>query len=136
VPARSKARKRALDVLFEAELRREPVLSVLAERAADQTPPLPPYAADLVRGVQDHRDRIDELLAEHAHGWALARMPAVDRNVLRIGAYELLWVDGVPDAVAISEAVQLARDLSTEGSPSFVNGLLARLLELKPTLCL
>jgi transcription antitermination protein NusB len=136
VPARSKARKRALDVLFEAELRGEPVLGVLAERAADETPPLPPYAAELVRGVQEHRDRIDELLAEHAHGWALARMPAVDRNVLRIGAYELLWADGIPDAVAISEAVQLARDLSTEGSPSFVNGLLARLLELKPTLCL
>jgi transcription antitermination protein NusB len=84
----------------------------------------------------DHRDRIDELLAAHAQGWALDRMPAVDRNILRIGAYELLWQDQVPDAVAINEAVQLARDLSTEGSPAFVNGLLARLLELKPTLSL
>jgi N utilization substance protein B len=136
VAARSKARKRALDVLFEAELRSEPVLEVLTERAADETPPLPAYAAELVRGVQAHRDRIDELLATHAHGWALDRMPAVDRNILRIGVFELLWADGVPDAVAISEAVQLARDLSTEGSPAFVNGLLARLLELKPTLVL
>ncbi len=137
MPARSKARKRALDVLFEAELRGEPVLEVLAQRATDQgAPPLAPYAAELVRGVQAHRARIDELLAEHSHGWALARMPAVDRNVLRIGAYELLWQPGVPDAVAISEAVQLARDLSTEDSPAFVNGLLARLLELKPTLAL
>jgi N utilization substance protein B len=136
LPARSKARKRALDVLFEAELRDAPVLDVLAERAADGAPPLPAYAAELVRGVQAHRDRIDELLAEHAHGWALGRMPAVDRNVLRIGAFELLWQPRVPDAVAISEAVQLARDLSTEGSPAFVNGLLARLLELKPTLAL
>jgi transcription antitermination protein NusB len=134
LPARSKARKRALDVLFEAELRGEPVLDILAQRAADKAPPLPAYAADLVRGVQSHRDRIDELLAEYAHGWVLERMPAVDRNVLRIGAYELLWEPGVPDAVAISEAVQLARDLSTEASPAFVNGLLARLLELKPTL--
>jgi N utilization substance protein B len=134
--ARSKARKRALDVLFEAELRGEPVLAILGERAAEQTPPLPAYATELVEGVQAHRARIDELLAAHARGWALDRMPAVDRNILRIGAYELLWQDQVPDAVAIDEAVQLARDLSTEGSPAFVNGLLARLLELKPTLTL
>ena len=134
--ARSKARKRALDVLFEAELRGEPVLEILGERAAEQTPPVSAYTAELVEGVQAHRARIDELLAAHAHGWALDRMPAVDRNILRIGAYELLWQDQVPDAVAINEAVQLARDLSTEGSPAFVNGLLARLLELKPTLTL
>ena len=136
MPARSKARKRALDVLFEAELRDQPVLEVLAERAGDETPPLPAYAADLVRGVHAHQERIDELIAEHAQGWALERMPAVDRNILRIGAYELLWAGDIPDAVAISEAVQLARDLSTENSPAFVNGLLARLLELKPTLTL
>ena len=134
--ARSKARKRALDVLFEAELRGEPVLGVLGERAAEQTPPVSAYTTELVEGVQAHRARIDELLAAHAQGWALDRMPAVDRNILRIGAYELLWQDQVPDAVAIDEAVQLARDLSTEGSPAFVNGLLARLLELKPTLTL
>jgi N utilization substance protein B len=136
LPARSKARKRALDVLFEAELKREPVLDVLAERAGDENPPLPAYAAELVRGVQAHRDRIDELLSEHSRGWELGRMPAVDRNVLRLGAYELLWEADVPDAVAISEAVLLARDLSTDDSPAFVNGLLARLLELKPTLLL
>jgi transcription antitermination protein NusB len=136
VPARSKARKRALDVLFEADLRHQPVLDVLAERAEDKIPPLPAYAAELVRGVHEHQERIDELLGGNAQGWTLERMPAVDRNILRIGAYELLWADGVPDAVAISEAVQLARDLSTEGSPAFVNGLLARLLELKPTLTL
>ncbi|MGE5132709.1 MAG: transcription antitermination factor NusB [Gemmatimonadota bacterium] len=136
MPARSKARKRALDVLFEAELRSEPPLEVLGERSRDIDRPFPPYASELVRGVQSHRERIDGLLAEHAHGWSLERMPAVDRNILRIGAYELLWAGDVPDGVAISEAVQLARDLSTEGSPAFVNGLLARLLELKPTLAL
>lgn len=136
MPARSKARKRALDVLFEADLRDRPVLEVLAERAGDEIPPLSSYAADLVRGVHEHQERIDRLLADNAQGWTLERMPAVDRNLLRIGAYELLWADDVPDAVAISEAVQLARDLSTEGSPTFVNGLLARLLELKPTLSL
>jgi N utilization substance protein B len=134
--ARSKARKRALDILFESEIRSEPVLDLLAERTAAASPPVSPYAAELVRGVQSHRGQIDELLGAHAQGWTLDRMPAVDRNILRIGAYELLWGDDVPDAVAISESVLLARDLSTDGSPSFVNGLLARLLELKPGLAL
>ncbi len=134
--ARSKARKRALDILFESEIRSEPVLDLLAERTAAASPPVSPYAAELVRGVQSHRVQIDELLGAHAQGWTLDRMPAVDRNILRIGTYELLWGDDVPDAVAISESVQLARDLSTDGSPSFVNGLLARLLELKPGLAL
>jgi transcription antitermination protein NusB len=133
-PARSKARKRALDILFEAELRGEPVLDVLAERIAMASPPVSAYAAELVRGVAAHQPRIDELISKYAEGWTLDRMPAVDRNVLRIGAYELLWAPDVPDAVAISEAVLLSRDLSTEASPTFVNGLLARLLELKPTL--
>jgi len=134
VSARSKARKRALDVLFEAELRGSPVLDLLAERTAMASPPVSAYAAALVRGVTEHQPRIDELIAKYAEGWTLDRMPAVDRNVLRIGIYELLWAPDVPDAVAISEAVQLARDLSTDASPTFVNGLLARLLDLKPTL--
>jgi transcription antitermination protein NusB len=134
VPARSKARKRALDILFEAEVRGEPVLGLLDQRSAQASPPVGEYARELVRGVQAHRERIDELLGEHAEGWSLDRMPIVDRNVLRIGLYELLWADDVPDAVAISEAVLLARDLSTDASPTFVNGLLGRLLELKPEL--
>jgi N utilization substance protein B len=139
VPARSKARKRALDLLFEAELRGEPVLGLLDDRIAQDASggsPVPGYAAVLVRGVTEHRERIDELLAAHARGWTLDRMPAVDRNILRIGAYELLWAEDVPDGVVISEAVQMARTLSTDASPAFVNGLLARLLELKPTLSL
>jgi N utilization substance protein B len=144
MPARSKARKRALDLLFEAEIRGEPVLDLLADRSAAALagdgspaggrPPVSSYAAELVRGVQAHRERIDELLSEHSQGWTLDRMPAVDRNILRIGLYELYWGSGVPDAVAISEAVLLARELSTDGSPAFVNGLLARLLELRPDL--
>jgi N utilization substance protein B len=133
-PARSKARKRALDILFEAELRGSPVLDLLAERITLGSPPVAPYAAELVRGVTVHAARIDELLSQYAQGWTLDRMPAVDRNVLRIGVYELLWAQDVPDAVAINEAVLLAQDLSTEASPAFVNGLLARIAELKPTL--
>jgi N utilization substance protein B len=134
--ARRKARKRALDILFEAEVRGVPVLGLLAERTAAADPPVSDYAADLVRGVHEHAAQIDSLLAANARGWALDRMPAVDRNILRIGACELLWHHSVPDAVAISEAVALAAELSTDDSPSFVNGLLARLLELKPTLAL
>jgi transcription antitermination protein NusB len=133
-PARSKARKRALDVLFEAEQRGEPVLDLLAERIAMASPPVSAYAAELVRGVVAHQPGIDELISQYAEGWTLDRMPAVDRNVLRIGIYELLWAPDVPDAVAISEAVLLSQDLSTDASPTFVNGLLARLLDLKPTL--
>ena len=134
MPARSKARKRALDILFEAELRGVPVPDLLDERIALGSPPVSDYAADLVRGVAGHAARIDDLISRYAEGWTLDRMPAVDRNVLRIGIYELLWADDVPDAVAISEAVLLAQDLSTDASPAFVNGLLARIAELKPSL--
>ena len=132
--ARSKARKRALDVLFEAEVRGVPVLDLLAERITLGDPPVSEYAADLVRGVAANRDRIDSLIAEHAEGWTLDRMPAVDRNVLRIGVYELLWAADIPEAVAMSEAVALAHDLSTDASPAFVNGILARLAALKPSI--
>jgi N utilization substance protein B len=134
VAARSKARKRALDILFEADVRREPPLSVLEARTIRAEPPVSSYAIELVRGVQAHREELDRLLAENSHGWTLNRMPAVDRNILRIGGYELLWGTQVPPAVAISEAVQLAGDLSTDASAAFVNGLLARLLAIKPTL--
>ena len=132
--ARSKARKRALDILFEAELRGEPALGVLEARISQAQPRVSAYAIELVRGVQAHRGEIDQLLAENSRGWSLDRMPAVDRNILRIGSFELLWGTEVPEAVAISEAVVLAGDLSTDASPAFVNGLLARLLLLKPTL--
>ena len=132
--ARSKARKRALDVLFESEVRGLPVGGTLADRVADNDPPVNEFTVALVEGVAKHIEQIDELLETHSVGWTLDRMPAVDRNILRIGAYELLYDDQVPDVVAVSEAVAMARDLSTDESPAFVNGLLARLLQLKPTL--
>jgi N utilization substance protein B len=134
--ARSKARKRALDILFEAELRGLPTLELLSERQSLGDVPVQPYAAELVRGVATHRNRIDELISWNLVDWTLERMPAVDRNILRLGVYELLWADGVPDGVAISEAVKLAQDLSTDASPPFVNGVLARLAREKPTLSL
>ena len=126
--ARSKARKRALDVLYAAELRREDPLALLAERVATvESPPVNDYTVALVEGVVAHQDRIDELLTEYAEGWTLRRMPAVDLAVLRLGLYELLWAEDVPDAVAIDEAVQLAKSLSTDDSPRFVNGVLGRI---------
>ncbi|MEU4192203.1 transcription antitermination factor NusB [Kribbella sp. NPDC026611] len=132
--ARSKARKRALDVLFESEVRGLPVGGTLADRVADNDPPVNEFTVALVEGVAKHIEQIDDLLETHSVGWSLDRMPAVDRNILRIGSYELLFDDQVPDVVAVSEAVAMARDLSTDESPAFVNGLLARLLQLKPTL--
>jgi N utilization substance protein B len=134
VGARSKARKRALDVLYEAGQRNGDALATLRERLALSDPPVPEYAATLVEGVVQHRERIDELLSTYAEQWTLDRMPPVDLAALRIGAYELLWCDDVPDAVAVSEAVALVADLSTDESAGFVNGLLARLLSLKPSL--
>ena len=132
--ARTKARKRALDILFESDLRGAPLDSTLPGRSGDDAAPLNPYTTTLVQGVAEHRERIDELIATHAVGWSLERMPLVDRNLLRLAVFELLYADDVPDAVAVSEAVHLASQLSTEESPAFVNGLLARLVELKPTL--
>ena len=132
--ARSKARKRALDVLYEAGQRDADVLATLKERLAQSDPPVPEYAVELVEGVVANRLRIDELLSTYAEEWTLDRMPPVDLAVLRIGTYELLWRDDVPDAVAVSEAVELAQSLSTDSSPAFVNGLLARLLMLKSSL--
>ncbi len=129
--ARSKARKRALDVLFEAELRGLPVLELLAERMSLGERPTPEYAAQIVRGVATHRAEIDALIASNAVDWTLERMPAVDRNVLRIGVWELRWAEDVPAGVAISEAVELAQVLSTDGSPAFVNGLLAKVATIK-----
>jgi transcription antitermination protein NusB len=134
VAARSKARKRALDILFAAELRGLPAPQLLSEQQSLGEQPVPDYAAELVRGVAEHRAQIDTLISENAVAWTLDRMPAVDRNILRLGVYELLWADDVPDGVAISEAVLLAQDLSTDASPAFVNGLLAKIKDLKPTL--
>jgi transcription antitermination protein NusB len=131
VGARTKARKRAVDVLFEADQRGLDPLVVLRRRVEDPDRILPEYTAELVEGVTAQHERIDELLSTYAHGWTLDRMPAVDRAVLRLGTWELLYNDAVPDAVAIDEAVELARTLSTDESPGFVNGLLARLLEVK-----
>ena len=134
--ARSKARKRALDVLFECEVRGLPLGQTLDERVVAADPPVNEYTVRLIRGISEHQARIDELVATYAQGWSLERMPAVDRNALRIGAFELLYSDDVPDAVAVSEAVALVRDLSTDDSPAFVNGVLGSMQRDRDTLTL
>lgn len=134
MPARSRARKRALDILYESDLRGLGLGATLSHRIATAEQPLNEYTIALVEGVIAHRERIDELISTYAEGWTMARMPAVDRNILRIGVYEVLYRDDVPDPVALDEAVSLAAELSTDQSPSFVNGLLGRLVEIKPSL--
>lgn len=123
--ARTKARKRALDILFASELRSEDPVDALDRAIEAGEGPTNDYTAVLVRGVAEHRERIDEVLTSFSRDWTLARMPAVDRNVLRIGVFELLWGDeDVPPTVAVSEAIHLVQELSTDDSPTFVNGIL------------
>lgn len=126
--ARSKARKRAVDLIYEADLRGADPVTTLAERIALADPPINDYTIELIEGVNEHRAAIDQLLNDYSEGWTLDRMPGVDRAVLRIGLYELLWAADVPDAVAIDEAVELAKLLSTDESPKFINGILGRVL--------
>jgi N utilization substance protein B len=126
--ARSKARKRAVDVLYEADVRSGDRLALLRERLADGTPPVHEHTVRLVEGVAEHSGRIDELIDRHASGWSIDRLPDVDCAILRMAVFELLWADDVPDAVVIDEAVELAKALSTDDSPAYVNGVLGAIL--------
>lgn len=134
--ARSKARKRAIDMLYGADLRgssineavREAATRALTETGRDASWN---YAREIVLGIAEHGDEIDELIETYSQGWTLARMPVVDRAIIRIGIWELLFNDAVPDKVAIAEAVGMASQLSTEDSGKFVNGLLARIAQTR-----
>lgn len=124
--ARSKARKRALDVLYASEMRNRSTVDAMEDQA--EAGPVNDYTVTLVEGVTEHRARLDEVISTYARGWTLDRMPAVDRNVLRMATFEVLYVDDVPNAVAVSEALHLVRDLSTDESPAFVNGVLGNIV--------
>ena len=136
--ARTKARKRALDILYAADVRQitvETALATEAERAASEPARAASwlYAREIVDGVVDHKDEIDELIETYSQGWTLARMPVIDRAILRIAIWELLHNDEVPHAVAIDEAVESAKTLSTDDSAGFINGLLGRIAQTAPS---
>ena len=131
--ARHKARKRAVDLLFEAEARDVHPADLAADRvelaiADDQVAPVPPYAQTIINGVADNLDETDRVIADHLHEWTLDRLPAVDRAILRIAVWELFHATDVPPVVAVDEAVELAKQLSTDDSPAFVNGVLGQIV--------
>lgn len=134
--ARSKARKAALDLLYEGDIRNRPSLELLNERITTLDYLIRDYTRELVTGVSEKKSKLDEIILMRAKGWDLDRMPVLDRNILRLAAYELLWLGDIPESVAISEAVELAKNLSTEESASYINGVLAAILEVKNDLVL
>ena len=134
--ARSKARKAALDLLYEGDIRNRPSLELLNERITTLDYLIRDYTRDLVTGVSEKKSKLDEIILMRAKGWDLDRMPVLDRNILRLAAYELLWLTDIPENVAISEAVELAMSLSTDESASYINGVLAAILEVKSDLVL
>lgn len=134
--ARSKARKAALDLLYEGDIRKTSPESLLSNRVADLEYVVRDFTKELVFGVESHRRKIDELITTYSQGWDMDRMPVLDRNILRLGIFEVLWSTDVPSAVAIDEAVELAQTLSTDDSSKYINGVLSRILEIKADLAL
>jgi N utilization substance protein B len=136
VSARSKARKAALDLLYESDIRNRPATDLLNERLTALDFLIREYTRNLILGVVENKAKIDEIILMRAKGWDLDRMPVIDRNILRLGTFELLWSEEIPANVAISEAVELAKSLSTEESASYINGVMAAILEVKSDLTL
>lgn len=134
--ARSKSRKAALDLLYEADIRNQSAIAIHNARKADSDLLIREYTSLLLQGISDNRRKIDELISTYAQGWDMDRMPAVDRNILRIGIYELLWSTQVPDSVAIDEALEMAKTLSTDESAGYVNGILGRISSIKEDIVL
>lgn len=134
--ARSKARKAALDLMYEGDIRKTSPQQLLDLRSAELEYVVRDFTKELVAGVENHRRKIDELITTYSQGWDMDRMPVIDRNILRLGIYEVLWSADVPAAVAIDEAVDLAQTLSTEDSSKYINGVLSKILEIKPDLVL
>ncbi len=133
--ARRKARKRALDFLYEADIRGGNALDLLASRPADELSQ-GDYVKELLVGVETHLVKIDELITTYAQGWDMDRMPAIDRNILRIALVEILWSENLDDQIAISEAIEIATELSTDDSAKYINGVLGRIVILKPSFAL
>ena len=136
--ARSKARKTALDLLYEADIRGTSAVETLKLRdVVEEGPdarPIREYTRELIIGINDNHRKIDELITTYAQGWDMDRMPAVDRNILRLAIFEILWATSTPDGVAIDEALVLAKELSTEDSAGFIHGVLGRISSIKESL--
>ena len=135
---RSKARKQALDLLYETDIRGTNLVETLAARdipaEGPDARPIREYTKELVNGVSDNRRKIDELITTYAQGWDMDRLPAVDRNILRLGIYEILWSTDVPMSVAIDEALVLAKELSSDDSSKYIHGVLGRIASIKDTI--
>jgi len=129
--ARTRARKRVLDILYEAEMRSTSAQDVLARTEADSTDKLNEYVPFLVAGILEKKEIVDQTIETYSQEWSLDRMPMVDRELARIGVFEILFQDEVPDAVVINEIVELASSLSTDDSPAFLNGLLGKISSIK-----
>ena len=136
--ARSKARKQALDLLYETDIRGTNLVETLVSRdiPADgpDARPIREYTKELVNGVSENRRKIDELITTYAQGWDMDRLPAVDRNILRLGIYEILWSTDVPTSVAIDESLVLAKELSSDDSSKYIHGVLGRIASIKDTI--
>ena len=136
--ARSKARKQALDLLYETDIRGTNLVDTLASRdipvEGSDARPIREYTKELVTGISENRRKIDELITTYAQGWDMDRLPAVDRNILRLGIYEILWSTDVPMSVAIDEALVLAKELSSDDSSKYIHGVLGRIASIKDTI--
>jgi transcription antitermination protein NusB len=133
--ARSKARKRALDFLYEADIRNISAKEVFAQRGATELSQ-EPYVSELISGVTEHIGKIDELIITYAQGWDMDRMPPIDRNILRIALFEILWGNQIPFQVAADEAVELGKVLSTDESSAYINGVIGRIIKIKDSLAI
>jgi len=136
VSSRSKARKAALDLLYESDIRKGSAAELLSKRVTEMEYEAREFTKELIDGIELNKRKIDELIATYAQSWDMDRMPVLDRNILRLAIFELLWSQSVPEAVAISEALELAANFSTEDSSKYINGVLSKVLEIKPDLVL
>jgi N utilization substance protein B len=138
VSARSKARKQALDILYESDIRSsDPLLILESREVVEEGPdarPIREFTKELISGVAANKRKIDELIATYAQGWDMDRLAAVDRNILRIGIYEIVWSEDLADGIAIDEAITLAKDLSTDDSAAFIHGLLGKISSIKESI--
>mgnify|MGYP000524468542 CR=1 FL=1 len=138
--ARSKARKQALDLLYETDIRGTNLVETLVSRdipaEGPDARPIRDYTKELVNGVSDNRRKIDELITTYAQGWDMDRLPAVDRNILRLGIYEIVWSADLDDGIAIDEALTLARELSTDESAGYIHGVLGRISSIKDSIAI